>query len=239
MKPTIVLVHGAYAESSSWNDVIGPLRADGHRVVAWAAPLRGLASDAAGLTDLVRSIEGPVVLAGHSYGGALIGAVPAGAGDVTGLVFIAGFALDTGQSCADASSLVPGGTLGETLQRVPQTGGEMDTYIDQGKYHQQFAADVEPALSDLMAVTQRPILESALGEPFAGEPLWRTVPSWFLFGELDRNIPAGAHRIMAERAGSRHTVEIPGGSHAIGVSRPAETAEIILEAARAGASVGV
>ena len=104
MTPTIVLVHGAYAESSSWDDVIVPLAAEGYRVIAWATPLRGLASDAAGLTDLVRSIEGPVVLVGHSYGGALLTNVAADAGDVQALVFVAGFALDPGESCADASA---------------------------------------------------------------------------------------------------------------------------------------
>ncbi len=233
MKPTIILVHGAYAESSSWNDVIAPLQAEGHRVIAWAAPLRSIAGDAAALSDLVRSIEGPVLLAGHSFGGALLTNVAADAGDVVGLVFIAGYALEPGESCADGSNLAPGGTLGPALQRVPLSDGSVDTYIDPAKYHQQFAADVSEELSNLMAVTQRPILEAALGEPSGDRPLWRSVPSWFLFGELDRNIPAGAHRIMAERAGSRRTVEIAGGSHAIGVSRAAETTQIILEAANA------
>ncbi len=233
MKPTTILVHGAYAESSSWNDVIAPLQAEGHRVIAWAAPLRSLAGDAAALSDLVRSIEGPVLLAGHSFGGALLTNVAADAGDVVGLVFIAGYALEPDESCADASGLALGGTLGPTLQRVPLSDGGVDTYVDPAKYHQQFAADVSEELSNLMAVTQRPILEAALGEPSGDRPLWRSVPSSFLFGELDRNIPAGAHRIMAERAGSRHTVEIAGGSHAIGVSRAAETTQIILEAANA------
>ena len=233
MKPTIVLVHGAYAESSSWNDVIAPLQDDGSQVIAWAAPLRSVAGDAAALTDLVRSIDGPVVLAGHSYGGALITNVAADAGEVVGLVYIAGFALEAGESCGDASSLVPGGTLGPTLLRVPLSDGGTDTYIDPAKYHHQFAEDVPAEVSNLMAVTQRPIVESALGEPSGDAPLWRSVPSWFLFGELDHNIPAGAHRMMAERAGSRNTVEIAGGSHAIGVSHPAETAQIILEAANA------
>ncbi len=239
MKPTIVLVHGAYAESSSWDDVIAPLQEAGHRVIAWATPLRGLASDAAGLTDLVRSIEGPVVLVGHSYGGALLTNVAADAGDVQALVYVAGFALDPGESCADASALVPGGTLGETLVLVPLAGGGADTYIDPAKYHHQFAEDLPEAQAALMAVTQRPVTQAALGEPSGDAPLWRTVPSWFVFGELDRNIPAGAHRIMAERAGSRRTVEIAGASHVVGMSHVAETVQMILEAADASTTAAV
>jgi pimeloyl-ACP methyl ester carboxylesterase len=238
MTATIVLVHGAYAESSGWNDVIAPLQAQGHRVIAWANPLRGVASDTAALTDLVRSIEGPVVLAGHSYGGALLTNVPADAGQIVGLVYIAGFALEPGESCADASSLAPGGTLGETLEMVPLADGGVDTYIAQEKYHEQFAADLPEWKTALQAATQRPITSAALNEPSGDTPLWRSVPCWFLFGELDRNIPAAAHRLMAERTGARRTVEIPGAAHAVGDSHPAETAELILEAANADAVVG-
>jgi pimeloyl-ACP methyl ester carboxylesterase len=239
MKPTIVLVHSAYAESSSWNDVITPLVDEGHRVIAWAVPLRGVARDAAALTDLVRSIDGPVVLVGHSYGGALLSNVPADAGDVQGLVFVAGYALEPGESCGDASSLAPGGTLGPTLTRVPLGDGGVDTYIDPAKYHHQFAEDLPETLTAQMAVTQRPVTEAALTEPSGDAPLWRTVPSWFLFGELDRNIPAGAHRIMAARAGARRTVEIAGASHVVGMSHPAETVQMVLEAADASASAAV
>jgi pimeloyl-ACP methyl ester carboxylesterase len=239
MKPTIVLVHGAYAESASWNDVIQPLTDEGHRVIAWAVPLRGVAQDAAALTDLVRSIDGPVVLVGHSYGGALLSNVPADAGDVRGLVFVAGYALDPGESCGDASSLAPGGTLGPTLTRVPLSDGGVDTYIDPALYHRQFAEDLPEVQTTQMAVTQRPVTEAALFEPSGDSPLWRTVPSWFVFGELDRNIPAGAHRIMAERAGSRRTVEISGASHVVGMSHPDETVQVILEAATASAPATV
>jgi pimeloyl-ACP methyl ester carboxylesterase len=237
MTPTIVLVHGAYAESASWDGVTARLLADGQRVTAFANPLRGLASDAALLTDLVRSIEGPVVLAGHSYGGAVMSAVPAQAGDVAALVFVAGFALVTGESAGDASALVPGSTLAETLVRVPLADGATDTYISQERYHQQFCADLPAEQAALMAVGQRPVTEGALFEPLGGEPLWRSVPSWFVFGELDRNIPVGAHRIMAERARSQRTVEIPGASHAVPVAHPQATAELILAAVAARAAV--
>ena len=235
MKPTIVLVHGAYAESSSWSGVIEPLVADGHRVIAWANPLRGVATDAAALSDLVRSVEGPVVLAGHSYGGAVMTNVDPDAGDVVALVYVAGFALEAGESPADASSLAPGSTLAETLERVPLADGGADTYIAYDKFHHQFAADLPASQSALMAVTQRPVTEAALFEPSGDRPLWRSVPSWFIFGELDHNIPAGAHHIMAERAGARRTVEIAGASHVVGVSHPTETAQLVLEAAGAPA----
>jgi pimeloyl-ACP methyl ester carboxylesterase len=231
MKPAIVLVHGAYADSSSWNGVVERLAPAGHRVVAWANPLRSVATDAAALSDLVRSLDGPVVLAGHSYGGAVLTNVDPDAGEITALVYIAGFALESGESPGDASALAPGSTLAETLERVPLAGGGADTYISAGRFHDQFAADLPAADSALMAVTQRPVTEGALFEPSGDVALWRSVPSWFLFGELDRNIPAGAHRIMAARAAAKRTVEIAGASHVVGISHPAETAELILEAA--------
>jgi pimeloyl-ACP methyl ester carboxylesterase len=230
MKPTIVLVHGAYADSSSWNGVIEPLAADGHRVIAWANPLRSVAADAAALTDLVRSLDGPVLLAGHSYGGAVLTNVDPDAGDIVGLVYVAGFALEAGESPGDASGLAPGSTLAETLERVPLADGGTDTYIAPDKFHHQFAADLPEPQSALMALTQRPVTEAALFEPSGDRPLWRTVPSCFIFGELDHNIPAGAHHVMAERARSRRTIEIAGASHVVGVSHPDETSRLILEA---------
>ena len=234
MRSTIVLIHGAYAEASSWNGLIEPLQAQGHRVIAWAVPLRGVASDSAGLTDLVRSIEGPVVLVGHSYGGALTTNVPADAGDISGLVFIAGYALNPGESCGDASGLAPGGTLGPTLARVPLSDGCVDTYISPDKYHEQFAADLPESVTNIMAVTQRPIAEAALFEPSGDQPLWRSLPCWFLIGELDHNIPAAAQHIMSERTDARRVVEVPGASHVVGMSHPEEAVELILEAANAG-----
>jgi pimeloyl-ACP methyl ester carboxylesterase len=236
MKATIILVHGAYAESSSWNDVIAPLQREGHRVIAWATPCRSVAGDATALADLVRSEQGPLLLVGHSYGGALLTNVAADAGEIVGLVFVAGYALEPGESCAAATGLAPGGTLLETLERVTLSDGSVDTYIAQDKYHRQFAEDLPEAQTKIMGVTQRPITEAALGEPSpATNPLWRSVPSYFIWGELDRNIPAAVHRIMADRAGSKRSVEIAGASHVVGMSHVPETVEIILEAANAGA----
>ena len=235
MKPTVILVHGAYADSSSWNDVVHPLLVAGHRVIAWANPLRGVSTDAAALTNLVRGVEGPVLMVGHSYGGAVITNVPADAAHVVGLVYVAGFALAPGESCGDASSLVPGSTLAETLERVPLSDGAIDTYIAQDRFHHQFSADLPDQQAAIMAVTQRPVTEGALFEPSGEAPLWRSVPSWFIFGELDHNIPAGAHHKMAERAGALEAVEVPGASHVVGMSHAAETAQMILAAARATA----
>ena len=231
MQSTIILVHGAFAESSSWNDVAEKLNADGHRVIAYANPLRTIAGDSAGLTELVRSVDGPVVLVGHSYGGAVITNVPADAGEIAALVYVAAFALDADESPGDAAGRVPGGTLGETLETVPLPGGGVDLYIAQDKYHAQFCADLSERAASLLAVTQRPIAEAALSEPSGRTPLWRSVPSYFIFGDQDRNIPVGAHRIMADRANAKRTIEIAGASHVVGVSHPSETADLILEAA--------
>jgi pimeloyl-ACP methyl ester carboxylesterase len=231
MRPTIVLVHGAYADSSSWNGVVERLTQDGDGVIAYANPLRSVADDSAGLAELVSTIDGPVVLVGHSYGGAVISNVPADAGDIVGLAYAAGFALEAGESAGDASGLAPGSTLVETLERVPLPDGGVDTYISPAKFHHQFCADVPDRQAKLMAVTQRPITEAALSEPSGDDPLWKTTPSWFVFGDQDHNIPVGAHRIMSERAKGKRTVEIPGASHAIAVSQPEATAELILEAA--------
>ena len=229
MTPTIVLVHGAYAESSSWDGLLDRLPTEG-RVIAFANPLRSLASDTALLTDLIRTLDGPVVLVGHSYGGAVISGVPADAGDVVALVYIAGFALAPGESAGDASALVPGSTLGDTLVPVPLAGGGTDTYIAQEKYHAQFCADLPADQAARMAITQRPVTQEALFEPAGQQALWQTVPSWFVFGELDHNIPVGAHRIMAERADARRTVEIAGASHVVGISHADEVANLVLDA---------
>jgi pimeloyl-ACP methyl ester carboxylesterase len=236
---TIILVHGAFAESSSWNDVAEKLIGEGHRAIGFANPLRSLAGDAAVLTELVKAIDGPVLLAGHSYGGAVITNVPSEAGEIVALVFVAGFALEAGESPGEASALAPGSTLPETLETVPLPDGGVDMYIAPEKFQAQFCADVSEEEAALMAVAQRPVTEAALSEPSGDDPLWKQVPSWFIFGAEDRNIPVGAHQIMAERASARGTLEIPGASHVVGVSHADETAEMILEAARSRSTAKV
>ena len=143
MKPTIVLVHGAFAESSSWDDVIDPLVDAGHPVIAAANPLRGLASDAAAVADVVRSVEGPVVLAAHSYGGAVMSNVPADAGEIVGLVYANGFAPEPGENCFQLAAMFPGSRLGpETARPVSLSDGTTDLYVAADAFHDIFCQDV-------------------------------------------------------------------------------------------------
>jgi pimeloyl-ACP methyl ester carboxylesterase len=232
MPPTIVLVHGAFAESASWDRVIDPLLSAGHRVIAAANPLRGLASDAAAVSDLVRTIDGPVVLVAHSYGGAVISNVAADAGDIAGLVYANGFAPEPGENCFQLAAMFPGSMLGEeTARPVSRSDGATDLYIAPDSFHDIFCQDVSAAQAALMAATQRPATQEALVEPSGERPLWKDVPSWFLIGEEDRIIPAALQHYMAKRAGARRTIEIPGASHAVSVTHPDATAHLILEAA--------
>jgi pimeloyl-ACP methyl ester carboxylesterase len=231
MEPTIVLVHGAFAESASWNRVIDPIIDAGHPVIAVANPLRGLAADAAAVSDVVRAIDGPVVLVGHSYGGSVITNVDPDAGEIAGLVYVAGFAPEAGETCLSLSSMFPGSTLGDTLQPTPRADGTTDLTIAPDRFHAQFCADVPAPEAARMAATQRPVTQEALLEPSGDRPLWKELPSWFVFGELDRNIPAEAERFMALRARAERTIDVPGGSHALSVSRPDAVIHPILEAA--------
>jgi pimeloyl-ACP methyl ester carboxylesterase len=231
MQPTIVLVHGAFAESASWDRVIGRLTSEGYPTIAAANPLRSLASDAAAVSDLVRTVEGPVVLVAHSYGGAVISNVDADAGDIVGLVYVAGFAPAPGESAFTLAAKFPGSTLGDAVQPVPRSDGTTDLYIDPDRFHSQFCADVPADQAARMAATQRPATQEALLEASGERPLWKELPSWFLFGEEDRNIPAELEHYMARRAGAHRAIEIPGASHAVPVAHPDATARLVLEAA--------
>ena len=231
-QPTIVLVHGAFAESASWNGVLERLGA-GYDSVAVANPLRGVAGDAAYLRDVVRGIGGPVVLVGHSYGGMVITQAAAGDTSVRALVYVNALCPDTGESALSLSGKFPGSTLADTLVQYPVSSGGNEVAIGQGQYHAQFCADVSDDMAALMARTQRPITEQALSDGLSGDPAWRSLPSWFVFGDADKNIPVAAHRFMAERANPRGQREVVGGSHAMAVARPSEIAETIIEAVRA------
>ena len=235
-KPTIVLVHGAFAESSSWNAVVSRLLAEGYPVVAAANPLRGLKSDSEYVATVFQSIKGSVVAVGHSYAGSVITDAANGNPNVKALVYVAGFAPEPGESAADLSGRFPGSTLAPTLAPpVPLGSGGKDLYIQQDKFHAQFAADVPAAEAKLMAATQRPITEAALHEP-AASATWKTTPSWFIFGSLDKNIPEAAHSFMAQRAKAKETVDVKGASHVVMVSHPDAVVALIKKAA---ASVSV
>lgn len=229
-KPTIVLVHGAFADSSGWNGVAHRLLDDGYPVVAAPNPLRGVASDAAAIRALLQSITGPIVLVGHSYGGAVISTAAAGLANVKVLVYVAAFAPDTGETAFGLSTMFPGSTLGAALLAVPLADGNVDLYVNPTIFRAQFAADVPARDAALMAVAQRPVTAAALNEG-AGAPAWRTIPSYHLIAEADQNIPAALQHFMAERA---HGIvrSVRGASHAVFASQPATTAAFIERAAR-------
>jgi len=233
MRPTIVLIHGAFAESASWDGVVDRLLAEGQDVVAAANPLRGLAFDAQSVSDAVRAIDGPVMLVAHSYGGAVMTNVDADAGDIAGLVYVNAFAPEPGEHCFQLAAKFPGSQLGEqSVRPVPRTDGTTDFYVATDSFHDVFCQDVSAAQAARMAVSQRPATQEALTEPSGQRPLWKDVPSWFLIGDEDRIIPPELQRYMAQRARAERTVEIAGASHASPVSQPGAVAKLILEAAR-------
>jgi pimeloyl-ACP methyl ester carboxylesterase len=230
---TVLLVHGAFAESASWNGVTERLTAAGHDVVAVANPLRSLAGDAAYVRDVIASIGGPVVLAGHSYGGMVITEAAAGNDAVTALVYVCAFAPDTGESALDLSAKFPGSTLGDALTAYPVSTGGTEFAIRKDAFHHQFAADVATEQAALMFATQRPVTQDALSTGLAtASPAWKTLPSWFVFSDQDLNIPVALHRFLAERAHARGVREMAGASHALSVSQPDAVAETILQAAK-------
>jgi amidase len=203
-----------------------------YRTVAVANPLRSVANDARTVSDVLAGIAGPVVLVGHSYGGQVISNAARGHATVKSLVYVAAFAPDAGEAAAELAGKFPGGTLGEALAPpVKLADGGVDLYIDQAKFHDQFAHDVPATQAAVMAAGQRPITEAALTEK-SGEPAWKSLPSYFVYGDGDKNIPAKALGFMAERAGSKRTVVAKGASHVVMVSQPQVVAELIKEAAK-------
>lgn len=232
-KPVIVLVHGAFAESSSWNEVVSELEGRGYEVVSVANPLRGVTSDATYVSSLIKSIPHSVVLVGHSYGGAVITNVAEGNANVRALVYVAGLAPDEGESASDLTARFPGSTLGPTLAPpVVLVDGTQDLYIEKSRFHAQFAADVPLRSAVQMAATQRPIAQSAFSDR-SGPPAWKRLPSWFIYGSKDKNIPPALQQFSAKRAGARKVVEVAGASHVVMISRPHEVATLIEQAATA------
>jgi pimeloyl-ACP methyl ester carboxylesterase len=232
-KPTIVLVHGAFADASSWNDVIRILRRDGFPVIAVANPLRSVRDDATYVADILANMPPRVVLVGHSYGGSVISEAANRQPNVKALVYVAAFAPQAGESAALLSGKFSGSTLVPTLAPpVPLADGGKDLYIQQDRFPSQFAADVPRAQAELMAAGQRPITEAALNEK-SNDGAWTRIPSWFVYGDADRNIPPAMHAFMAARASSHQTVVIKGGSHVVMVSHPDAVASLIEKAAAA------
>lgn len=231
-KQTVVLVHGAYADSSSWNGSLDALLDAGHHVIAVANPLRGLEADAAYLRSVIDSVQAPVVVAGHSYGGHVMSHAADGHPDVTALVYVASFLAEPGESLVDLVEKFPGARLGGAARPVPYPGPDgqtgQDLYIDQEQFPELFAGDVDPAVARRMAATQRPLALAAFEAP-ATRAAWRTIPSWSLAATQDLAIPTELSRFMATRAGAE-LVEIDA-SHAVTVSRPDAVTSTILAAA--------
>ena len=194
-------MHGAFAESASWNGVIATARSRPVTSVAAANPLRSVAGDAAYVRDVIASVGGPVVLVGHSYGGLVITEAAAQNEAVVGLVYAAAFVPETGDSAFALSTSEPGSTLGDALAAYPLTDGGNELVIRQDAFAHQFAADVSADEAALMAAIQRPVTEAALSEGLpTASPGWGDIPSWHVFGDQDLNIPVGVHRAGAERA---------------------------------------
>jgi pimeloyl-ACP methyl ester carboxylesterase len=229
-KPTIVLVHGAFGDASSWRAVFDRLDASQYDVVAAAIPLRGVAADVAYLDAVIDQLDGPLVLVGHSYGGCLI--TVAGASDkVAGLVYVAGFVPDEGESIADLQARFPSLAMGNFLQPRPLPDGSAELSVDPRRFRDIFCADVPEADASFLAHAQRPLLATAFEEP-AAAAAWRMKPSWGVFGTADQPIAPQLHRFSYERAGAKVT-EVEEASHFLMMSQPEVVATVIREAVQA------
>jgi pimeloyl-ACP methyl ester carboxylesterase len=224
--PTVVLVHGAFADASSWRGVFKALESDGHKVLAPPSPLRGLESDAEYISAVAASVDGPVLLVGHSWGGALI-TVAGVAENVVGLVYVAGFAPDEGEALGSLQAGFPAPPAAGHFLPAEIPGG-VEVAIDPAAFAEVFAADLDPADAAFMAIAQRPLSAMALEEP-ASAAAWRTKPSWAVLPTQDRAIHPDLHRFSYERAGAR-TTEVPGASHVVMISNPGPVAGVITEA---------
>jgi pimeloyl-ACP methyl ester carboxylesterase len=230
--PTVVLVHGAFADASSWNGVIERLQKEKVQVTAPANPLRGISIDSAYTAAVFDETPGPVLAVGHSYGGAVITNAAKQAENVVGLVYVAAFAPDEGEALAEVTPESKDSVLNSALVQLhypSPNGGEpaVEFAIDPEKFHEAFAADLPTPQTALMAATQRPIAELAFSEK-TGPPAWKDLPTWAVVATGDKAAGADLVRSEAERAGAKIT-EIPG-SHVIMVSEPWKVSEVILEA---------
>jgi pimeloyl-ACP methyl ester carboxylesterase len=237
--PTVVLVHGAFADASSWSGVIERLQAKGVQVTAPANPLRGIAADSAYVAAVFEQIDGPVLAVGHSYGGAVITNAATDAKNVVGLVYVAAFAPDEGETLGAAEAGSKDSVLNSALvpRQYPKNGGSAtEFYIDPAKARDAFAGDLSDQQAALIAATQRPVADAAFGEP-NGPPAWKHLPSWAVVATGDRAAGTDVVRSMAERAGA--TITEIDGSHVIMVSQPQAVADVILQAVAATTSEAV
>jgi pimeloyl-ACP methyl ester carboxylesterase len=231
-KPTIVLVHGAFADASGFGAVTSRLQDRGYTVISPANPLRGPASDGAYLASVMKTIDGPIVLVAHSYGGAVITVAATQVRNVKALVYLNALALDEGESNFDIVERFPNEFAKTLVPRpfsLPDGTQGADLYIDPAKFPSVFAPDIPARTAALMATAQRP-LSAAGSQEKSTAPAWKTIPSWYLIGRQDQVISPDAQRFMAKRANAR-TVAI-NSSHASYLSHPAEVTNLILRAAR-------
>ncbi len=232
--PTVVLVHGAFADASGFAGVIRELHSAGHTVVAPPNPLRSLAFDAAALAALVRALDGPSVLVGHSYGGAVISQAAADLDNVTALVYLAAFALDAGESCGSVQQPFTPSLLSctsvPTAYDAPGAPHGPDLYVNKERFRETFCADVPVDVAEVMCATQRPLSLAALTEN-ATAAGWKTKPCWYLVSEHDNAIPPDCERFMAERMAA--TTKAIAGSHAAFIAQPVAVAGFITEAVSA------
>jgi pimeloyl-ACP methyl ester carboxylesterase len=239
--PTVVLVHGAFADASSWNGVIELLQAQGMKVTAPANQLRGISIDSAYTASLIEQIDGPVLAVGHSYGGAVITNAAAQAKNVVGLVYVAAFAPEEGEKLGDVAPNSKDSVLNDALVPFQYTRADGETgtefAIDPAKVHDAFAGDLDPVQVALIGATQRPIADLAFGEPTTAAA-WKDLPSWAVVATGDRAIGADLVRSMADRSGAAITV-VDGASHVVMVSQPQLVTDVILEAVAAVSSVPV
>jgi pimeloyl-ACP methyl ester carboxylesterase len=230
--PTVVLVHGAFADASSWSRVIAELQAAGASVIAPPNQLRGIPTDAAYLTSFVNQLGGPSILVGHSYGGALITQSGTDARDVVGLVFVAAFAPEADEKLADINARYPEIPLSAAQRTLTYPTGDgksgTEVLIDHASFHDAFCADVPTERARAMALTQRPVAVDAFTSVVTGTPAWQSLPSWAIVASADHAIHPDAERDMAKRAGAE-VVELDA-SHAVAVSQPERVAEVILQA---------
>jgi pimeloyl-ACP methyl ester carboxylesterase len=232
--PTVVLVHGAFADASSWNGVIERLQAKGVQVKAPPNPLRGIATDSAYIAGVFDETPGPIVAVGHSYGGAMISNAAKQAKNVVGLVFVAAFAPDEGERLGEVEDGSKDSVLNSALvpQHYPSNGeAAVEFAIDPAKFRDAFAADLPAEQTALMAATQRPVAEVAFSEQ-SGAPAWKDLPSWAVVATGDKAAGADVVRSEAERAGATIT-EVEGASHVVMVSQPQVVTDVILEAVAA------